>query len=167
MAEKKWTRDDLIAALKAIGCGEPESWADSQLREGIFQLHRFAFLRALWSYVVRPDGTNWVNDKIDQAQQNRDEITSAAGPALERMLKAGVAAEDIVKVVRAAQAELLFEFVYHLDDSLSALARLPYPGNPSDVAWSLFAVDDEGNPMQELGCLHESVIEVMPHPEDS
>ena len=164
MALKSWKRDELVAVFRALGAEDPEAWASSQVEEGIPQLHRFAFLRALWSHIVDPARTKWVQGTIDQAKQAPDEPESAAGPALERMLQAGVSLDDIIKVVWAAQSELVFAFAHQLDDPDFAIAQLPYPGEPTDVGWGLFVIDEDGKPKKPIESLHESWTEVVPPP---
>jgi len=43
----------LAARFKSLGVNDPESWARSELQEGIPQLGRAVFLRALWDAVLR------------------------------------------------------------------------------------------------------------------
>jgi hypothetical protein len=54
------------------------------------------------------------------------------------------------------QAELLLTFCYLLED----------PGKVedavADVAWALVRIDDEGNPLETIGGLHESVLDTDP-----
>jgi hypothetical protein len=164
MPLKKWKRDELIAAFRALGAEDPEGWASSQLEEGIPQLHRFAFLRALWSHVVTPGDARWLRTTIDVAKQNPDEPESAAGAALERMFAAGASPDDVLKVVWAAQSELVFAVAHQLDDPDFAVAQLPYPGDTADVAWGLFATDEDGKPKKPIEALHESVTEVIAPP---
>jgi hypothetical protein len=159
MPLKKWKRDELVQVFRALGADDPEAWASSQLDDGTPQLHRFAFLRALWSHVVNPTETKWIPATVDEA------TNAAAAAALERMLAAGVSQADIIKVVWAAQAELVFAFAHQLDDSDFAVAQLPYPRETSEVGWGLFAVDEEGKPKKPIDALHESVTEVIPPPQ--
>jgi len=43
----------LAARFRSLGAEDPESWARSEVQEGIPQLGRFLFLRALWEAVLR------------------------------------------------------------------------------------------------------------------
>jgi hypothetical protein len=52
MAAKKWKREDLIEAFRALGAPDPEALASSQLDDGVPELHRFAFLKRLWDQVA-------------------------------------------------------------------------------------------------------------------
>jgi hypothetical protein len=50
--------------FRALGADEPESWARSQVEEGIPQYARFVFLRQAWTNVI-PDGdTSWIGPLI-------------------------------------------------------------------------------------------------------
>jgi hypothetical protein len=157
---KEWTRDDLVEAFRSLGADDPARWASSQLSEGVPQLHRFAFLRALWSHVVTPAETAWVDTTIAEAERSPGEPVAAAAAAIDQMLKAGVSRDDVVSVVRAAQCELVFAVAHQIDDCDFAVARLPYGGDPADIGWGLFAVDEDGNPQTPIDGLHESVTEV-------
>src|SRR5688572_16587628 len=103
MATKKWKRENLIEAFRGLGAADPEALASSQLDDGVPELHRFAFLKRLWDQVVNWRTTKWIEQTIEQAKSlGEDDPQSAAAPALQRMLAAGVDPVDIIKVVWCA-----------------------------------------------------------------
>ena len=59
---------ELTALFAKYGASDPESWARSQLDEGIPQLQRFLFLRQAWSQVVRNGDEQWIQNVIKNAE---------------------------------------------------------------------------------------------------
>jgi hypothetical protein len=149
--------EGLTALFEKLGARQPESWASSQLGEGIPQLQRFLFLRQAWSGILRENDTDWVPFEIAQAQQHPDQPYAGVGHALRRCVEKGVSAQDLTDIVRGKQAEFLFRLCYLLDDPSFTEKEL------SDFAWGLFEVDMDGNPIPPgIGGLHESVLETDP-----
>lgn len=157
MAAKKWNTDELTEAFRSLGAREPESWASSQLEEGIPQLHRFAFLKALWEAVDGPASKVWVAAARDGENELPDE---AAMTALKRMKELGVTDDDITNAVRAAHEEQVYFVAQVIDDSAGALAELDYDGDETDVQWGLFVIDDKGKPKAPIDSLQESANDV-------
>ena len=148
---------ELTALFEKLGAREPESWARSQLDEGIPQLHRFLFLRQAWSRIVRESDTDWIQFEVVRAQQHPDEPYAGVGHALRRCVDKGVSAQDLTDIVRGKQAEFLFHLCYLLDDPSFTEKEL------SDLGWGLFEVDMDGNPIPPgIGSLHESVLDTDP-----
>jgi hypothetical protein len=167
MAHKKWKRGDLVEAFRAMGAADPEGMASSQLDDGVPELHRFAFLKRLWDQVVNPGDTKWIGQTVDQAAAlGEDDPQAAAGPALRRILAAGVEPIDIIKVVWAAQAEMVYNIAFQPDDPGFAVAQLPRHGGmeEDDAMWGLFAVNEAGKPKQLIEGLHEVWTEIVPPP---
>src|SRR5688500_14590088 len=149
MAAKKWKREDLIEAFRALGAADPEALASSQLDDGVPELHRFAFLKRLWDQVANPANTRWIEQAVAQGKSlGEDDPQAAAGPALQRMLAAGVDPTDIIKVVWSAQAEMIYNVAFQLDDPEFAVAQLPQHGgmDVDDAIWGLFSVNESGKP---------------------
>jgi hypothetical protein len=77
-------------------------------------------------------------------------------PALKRLLAEGAAESDLTAIVRTMQWRLLFELCQLLDD----------PGCLEDevggMAWRLFQVDEEDQPIAAMLGLSESVLETDP-----
>lgn len=148
--------ESLTALFKKLRADNPESWATSQISEGINQLGRFLFLREAWKKIVKPDDSSWISAMIQAAKDDPDGPGSGAGPALERMLAAGVSEQDITETVRVAQWELLFDFCCLLADP-----NLPEQ-EVADLSWQLVELDRAGNPLKAIDGLHESVLEMDP-----
>lgn len=152
--------DDLTRVFRQLGADDPEGWARSQLAEGIPQLHRFLFLHKAWRQVIGEDGDGWIDNSVARYQQHPDEPYAGAGRALERLLALGVNRTDIVDLVRAMQAELLFGLCYQLGD----------PGLYGDeeervsrLGWAFVVTDADGEPTSKvIDGLHESVLEMDP-----
>ena len=152
-SDPKLTR--LVEVLRELGAPEPEGWAASEFAEGIPQTARFLFLRQAWRCVVA-DGSSWIETTIAHATRKPDDPYAGAGHALARLRARGATDRELTELVRAMQAELLFSFCYLLED--------PGEVEPAvaDLSWGLFLTDEEGNPLEHLGGLHESVLETDP-----
>jgi hypothetical protein len=148
--------ETLTEVFRRLGAQDPESWARSQVEEGINQLARFVFLRGAWSSVVPPEDTSWIHRVVESSKKRPDAPGSQAGPALERMLELGVARTDIHDLVRTMQWEVLFAFCYLLED----------PGDlgeeVGDLNWRLHEVGEDGEVRGAIEGLHESVLETDP-----
>ena len=59
------------------------------------------------------------------------------------------------------QWQLLFALCHQLDDS-GVIETLLRDGDMPEIGWGLFVVDEDGNPRQNIGGLHESVLQVEP-----
>ena len=158
MAARKRDAGELIEAFRLLGAREPERWAASQLDEGIPQLHRYAFLAALWRTVEPARARAWVKAI---AKGENDMPDEAAAAAIKRMKKLGASDADIAAVVCAARAEHVYVVAEMLDDPDSALETIGYDGG--DISWGLFAVDAKGRPGAAIESLHESVGDVGNH----
>lgn len=168
MAAKKWKREDLVEAFRALGAADPEALASSQLDDGVPELHRFAFLKRLWDQVANAGDTRWVERTIEQVKSlGDDDPQAAAGPALQRMLAAGVDPIDIIKVVWSAQAEMIYNVAFQLDDPEFAVAQLPQHGgmDVDDAIWGLFTVNEAGKPKHLLEGFHEVWAAIVPPPQ--
>lgn len=148
--------DALAKQFALLGARNPTEWARSQVEEGVPQLARFLFLRQAWNLVVAEDDATWTADMQASAKRRPSDPGAAAGPALERLLAQGARAEDITTVVRVMQWRMLASLCYLLDD----------PGTlESDVegvAWGLFQLDQDEQPVAAMRGLHESVLEADP-----
>jgi hypothetical protein len=147
---------ELTALFERLGAKSPDSWAESQIDEGIPQLHRFLFLRQAWSNVTDDGATKWIDYQRKQAERAPDAPFSGMGHALDRAVKAGVSADDLTEIVRCAQAELLFQLCYMLEDN-----GLPEP-ELEGLGWGLFQTDESGQPIGPIYGLHESVLSMDP-----
>ncbi|KAI1696420.1 hypothetical protein Ddc_20431 [Ditylenchus destructor] len=110
------TLKKLTELFSLVGAKKPESWARSQLEEGIPQLHRFLFLRQAWARVVAEDDREWIDSARHWAKQDPDGPGAGVGHSLERLLKAGASPDDLTELVRGMQWRLLFDLCYMLED---------------------------------------------------
>jgi hypothetical protein len=146
---------EILVALERLGAPEPESWAASEIDEGIPQLARFAFLKGAWQGVVDPEDTAWIDRLLSRTPTAADAPFAGTADALRRLLDGGVDRRYLHEVVRGMQAELVFHLCYLLDD--------PGIADGNDVvAWALYELDDDDRPGREISGLHESVVETDP-----
>lgn len=146
----------LTELFRKLGADDPESWAYSQVNEGIPQLARFLFLRQAWRQIVSTDSHHWIAAYVDAFDKDPTGPYSGAGWALKRLQDKGATPEELTHLVRAMQAELLFGLCYLLED----------PGDVeedvSDLRWGLFLLDENDRPVSPIYALHESVLEMDP-----
>ena len=147
---------ELTALFRKLGATDPEGWAHSQIEEGIPQLARFVFLRQAWRQIVSEGDSRWITAAIERAQKRPDEPYAGVGHALERLRARGATDEELTDLVRGMQAQALFSFCYLLAD----------PGDVEpeihDLEWCLVQVDENGNVLDSIDALHESVLETDP-----
>ena len=150
----------LAKIFERLGADDPEGWARSQIEEGLPQLHRYLFLAQAWTLVAGEDDDSWIDAAVARYRQKPDAPYAGAGRALERMLALGVATSDIVDLVRAMQAELLFGICDLLDDpDLDG----PEHERLDDLGWPLVTTGPDFEPTSErIAGLHESVLETDP-----
>jgi hypothetical protein len=149
-------QEELTAVFRKLGARDPESWAGSQIREGINQLARFIFLRKAWSLIVKEGDASWIDVNIKYSEAKPQEPYAGVGLALKTLRSLGVGDHEITDIVRGMQAELLFGFCSMLDEE----------GDPEldhlGVQWWLVQMDADGRPLDIIGSLHESVLEMDP-----
>ncbi len=154
---------DLDAVTKLfgrLGADDPESWSRSQVDEGTPQLHRFLFLSQAWKLVVTEEDESWIDRSVERCKTGPKDLYAGGGRALERMLALGVAKSDIVDLVRAMQAEMLFGFCYMLEDP--GLDGSEHEGL-EDIGWALVSTDPGFSPTSDqITGLHASVLEIDP-----
>jgi hypothetical protein len=149
----------LTEYFKALGADDPNSWAESEVNEGIPQYARFVFVKAAWKAVIEKDNFHWMDNLIRQSERNPNDPCSAAGAVLKRMLAAGVSKEDMTDLVRAMQYDVLFSLCYLLSDT--SVADYPTDSLPR-VNWALMQLNEEGEPIGVIGGLHEYVLSLDP-----
>src|SRR5579863_6499 len=97
---RSMNEQELTELFRRLGAPRPESWASSQIEEGIPQLARYLFLRQAWRQIIGPDDTEWMSY---MRSRDPNEPGGAAGPAIERLLAAGGRPDDLTTVVRVMQ----------------------------------------------------------------
>jgi hypothetical protein len=146
---------DLTKLFAKLGAPEPEGWASSQIDEGFPQLARFLFLRQAWRYVVSEANDSWIRGYIEKSESDPEPF-AGVGRALRSLQSKGATAKELTDLVRGMQAELLFNFCYLLEDPGELEEEV------SGLAWGLFILDENDEPVEPLGMLHESVLETDP-----
>jgi len=144
---------ELAELFRKLGARDPAAWAHSQVKEGIPQLARFLFLREAWKLVVSERDRNWLSQP---AYDDVNEPGGAIGPALRRLLSLGATEADLTTVVRTMQWRILSGLCQLLDDPGSLEPEV------KDIAWKLFQVNEDDQPIAPLSGLHESVLETEP-----
>jgi len=143
----------LTELFRKLGARDPAAWARSQINENIPQLARFLFLRQAWKLVVSDNDSSWIREL---SRVGSDKPGGDAEPAIARLLAAGGQEDDLTKIVRVMQWQLLFRLCQLLDDSGNV------EGEVRDIAWRLFQVDESDHPIALMGGLAESVLETDP-----
>jgi hypothetical protein len=150
------TKEELTNIFKELGAPGPEGWAHSEITEGLPQLARFLFLKGCWDMIVEDGDTRWIDGRIANTPPSSNDPYAGSAHALRRLLACGASKDDINEVVRCAQAELLFDICYQMDDSTSV------DGNDDYANWALMLLDEDDNPIKQIGGLHESVLHTDP-----
>lgn len=138
--------EELIERFRAAGCADPESWARSELNEGISQFARFVFLRELRKCALPSGSRAWLSGLELPNDDGR-------GGALRRLKESTANIDDLAELVRAAQLSVVHAVAYLLD------GYSPDGGLVEEVNWGLFELDANGRPAREMGGLHESIEE--------
>lgn len=162
MASSAPDREALLEAFKRLGVDDPERWVESQLDEGIPQLHRAAFLLKAWSAI--PDGRSnaWLDEQVRSYERDPSGPYAGAGKAIASLRNKGATDAELTDLVRAMQAELLFHVCYLLaDPGYVPDERFEHPLLEA-VGWVLMTIDDDDRLGEELDMLHESVLETDP-----
>ena len=162
MARRKANPEELRRLTKhfrVMGAFDPESWARSQLEEGIPQFARLVFLRQAWNYIIAEADISWITPLIEGSERLPRAPGAGAGPALKRILAAGASPEDVAEVVRVMQWQVLAGLTYQLSDP--GVVEYPSEDLPR-INWELFEVNEDGKPLHPIGMLHESVLDTDP-----
>jgi hypothetical protein len=146
----------LTRLFELAGAADPQSWAESEIEEGIPQLARFLFLRQAWRLVVADADVQWIDREIQQSKRHADAPGAGLGQSLARLLASGASREDLAELARTVQWQLLHGLCYQLSDPAIEEPEL------SEVAWGLFEVDKDGKVGRPIEGLHESVLETDP-----
>jgi hypothetical protein len=144
----------LADVFRQAGATDPESWANSQLAEGIPQLAIFSFAKSLWNGVMPEDDDKWIDQEIEWAKSRPSDPCAQSGPALEEMLTKGVSRKAIVDLVRVFQYSALYHACSILDGS--RVEDVPI------TDWTLHQVDEEGKDMAIIQGLHEVLLGMDP-----
>lgn len=143
--------DKLTEIFAKLGCPDPEEWAWSQAEEGINQLGRFLFIRGAWAEAVPFDSTDWIDNLLQNCPAD-----TPVGAAWRRVLSSGADRDDLARIVRDAQRDVIFGLCRLLDSPDDLGPDLP------DFRWGLFEVDAAGQCAERINFVHESVLELDP-----
>jgi hypothetical protein len=149
-------QEELTAVFRKLGARDPESWARSQILEGINQLARFLFLRQAWRLVVSEGDPGWIESGIKHAEAKPQDPYAGVGLALKTLRSLGAGDREITDIVRGMQAELLFQLCYLLDEGGDLESEV------LGVQWGLLQIAPDGRPLEPIGELHESVLNTDP-----
>jgi hypothetical protein len=133
----------LAERFRRLGAAEAELWAKSEIRENIPHFTTFVLLREFWRLVVPEGNRDWPR----RCYGTNDD---GGGGALRRVLDR-VDRDDLTKIVRAMQIDLLRELVCVIDGLFNLGPEL------RDVRWGFFELDEKGHPVRPIDCLHESI----------
>lgn len=145
----------LVEIFRALGAGDPEAWAASEVEDDIPQLARFLFLRRLWRSAWQwklppeewfaemepePDAAEEVEEDDDtptlvpaSADDDGEDAEGdppflAAEQAVRRILAAGADPEDLREVARAIFLHTAFDAVQTVDEGHDPEAGEGMPG---------------------------------------
>ena len=152
---------ELVEAFRRLGVARPESWARSEVREGINQLSRARLLYWLSSNLTQTENGNDLSVATAMGQYDRDEekqsgsgvVSHPEAPIYKRMLAAGFSERDIRVIIRQAQIKALMDFVCVLDGCGAP------PAEAAPCSFGVFEVDEKGKPVRHVAALHESLYD--------
>lgn len=149
--------DDLTETFRVLGADDPNSWAISEVEQGIPQLAMYVFLKRSLGLFSADSLDRWLQSVAHHHGHEHD----SAKQSLSRIAHQGVQREDIRTLLKAFGREMLMEMCCLLDNT-SATHFEDYELNRrvADVNWRLYAVDDNGNPRSPMEGLHEIVNDV-------
>ena len=146
--------ETLTEIFRQAGAPRPETWAESQINEGINQLARFSFLKNITSEWLKENEYGWIDKMINGLDAASDVPCSQFGTAVKEMLEKNVSKEAIVDLIRVVQ----FETLYHVCSTIDKTYEVTTPV----TNWRLFELDDDDNPVATIGNLHESLLQFDP-----
>jgi len=144
----------LTEVFRTAGAADPESWARSQLQEGIPQLARFSFTKAAWTGVMEESNTKLVRERGEFSNAESTAPLSQADTAIKNMLDHGVSAETIVDLIRGTQYEAIYNTLCLID----GVFELDTPVS----RWGLYTEDENEKPIEKIPSCHESLLSLDP-----
>lgn len=138
----RWLRTQ----FETLGADDPESWARSQIEEGLPHLARYMLLRSLWAGCI----DSWSGpDALEQV------------PAAARLLAAGADRVDLVRLARAAAYEAVFAVLGTVDEGTDVNV------SGIDAGWVLVETGEDGSATSRvLSGLHEELLSMDPDGRD-
>jgi hypothetical protein len=143
---------ELLEAFRVIGVEDAETWARSELEEGVPQLAICLFLAL----------ANGPIDRLIDPRTLREMLKSTAPrsavDSLDRLFEAGPS-EDVLQVVRWALRAYLTEMCFLLDDTSARVSDLCKNRTLANTHWGLFRTSEPDRPDAQMNGLHEVVSE--------
>jgi hypothetical protein len=150
------TKEELTSLFQRFGAKDPELWAASQVDEGIPQLARFLFMKAVWEHVPQEGDSSWIDREVAGSKQHPEEPFAGLGAALALCRDKGVPDAALTELARCLQAQMIHTVGYVIDGPA-------YSYTVEGMNWSLFQVDKDGKPFGEpVAGLYESVLDFDP-----
>ncbi|HEV3480428.1 MAG TPA: hypothetical protein VG144_13400 [Gaiellaceae bacterium] len=143
---KKPDGAQLVAALRAVGCPDPEAWAQSELEEDIPQFARYLLCKTIWEHGVEP----W-----------RDEATLDAFPEARALVDAGADREQL----RLLGGKIAYETMTAIVNAIDEGTYVGPAAVPDDApGWVIVELDGRSlKPTgRKAGFIHESILSVDP-----
>src|SRR5262249_5910469 len=144
----------LTEIFRRYGADDPESWARSELAEGIPQLAIFSFAKAMWACVADEDDDRWIDQEIQWVKDRPNDPCAQIGPALAEMLSKGVSRRAIIDLVRVIQYGTLYHVASLIDGS--RIEDVPIRN------WTLYQVDENDHLVAVIQGLHEVLLSLDP-----
>lgn len=151
----------LAEKFRAAGATDPELWAASEMGQGIPQLARFCFLRALWPDMIDKwrENVEWIDRSIREAERDSHDFFADAGVALARLLAIGASREELASVARMVAYDTAFGVVDRIDESMDWDHGVD-DGYPT---WELREIGPDGQPTgRTMDGLHEDLLSMDP-----
>ncbi len=145
---------ELAEIFERYGAHDPESWARSQLEEGIPQLAIFSFARAMWACAADENDDRWIDQEIRRSRDGPNDPCAQIGPALAEMLSKGVSRRAITDLVRVIQYGVLYHVASLLDGS--RIEDVPIH------RWRMYEVDEDDHLVAVIQGLHEVLLGLDP-----
>lgn len=155
----------LVEQFRVAGADDPESWALSEIREGIPQLARFCFLRVLWPRVIDRwrQQLDWIDYAMSRAERDPKSSFADAGIAIKRALAHGVTLDELASIARMVAYSTAFDIVHHLDVGEDE----EYNNDNGYPAWTLSEIGPDEQPTgRTLDALHEDLLVMDPSGRD-
>jgi hypothetical protein len=150
----------LSRIFQKLGVPSPESYARSEMEEGIPQLAIVYFLYRAFACFVEEGSDQWIKRVTHMQPDDR------CSHALRRILRAGIDRNDLTDVVRFMQHSLLKDLIFLIDDNSSVNFDDPEMRRELQaIHWRLFRVDEGGTPTAGMDAMHELLDAFLPRNE--
>ena len=114
------SEEEFLELLSSFGAAEPEKLAGMWRYSGDAVVLQWSLLRAIWEYMENPAESTFEQGKLDRRLARAEQVPTdrrRSDRIAERILEAGVSAEDLSTLVLSSQIDLVFRLLYQLDDN--------------------------------------------------